>query len=48
MPVGNSEQSQIIAFTQKGIGRRHVTARNHRTTTNRQEINDHKGDEKNR
>ena len=46
MPVGNSQQPEIIAFTQERIGSRHITARNDRSAPDRQEVNDHKRDEK--
>ena len=48
VPVGNREQPEIIAFTQERIRRCHVPARDHGPAPDRQEVNDHKGDEKDR
>src|SRR6266404_6722643 len=33
VPIGNSEQTQVIAFTQKRVCCCHITARNHCATT---------------
>jgi hypothetical protein len=41
VPIGNGEQSQIVAFAQKCVRCRHVTARYHRAAPDRHEIYDH-------
>jgi hypothetical protein len=48
MPIGNGKQTEIIALTQERIGGGHVTARNDRTATDRQEVNHHERNEKDR
>ena len=46
MPIGNGKQSKIITLAQKCVGRRHVTARNHRATADRHQVNNHERDGK--
>ena len=48
MPIGYSEQAEIIAFTQKRVRGSHVTARNHGAPPDGHQVNDHQHDEKNR
>src|SRR4029077_5891395 len=48
MPIGDSKQAQIIAFTEQCIGCSHVTARNHGPPPDCHQVNDHERDEKDR
>jgi len=48
LPIGNGEQSQIIALTQKRVRRCHVTGRNNRATPDCHQIDHDQHDKKDR